>query len=82
MVKSTVVPSLISFEAVFIVFLAILTCNGRLFNENSNFSKNAHAKMGLVNSCIFVYTVKFRDRKVRIRLFRLKGHALMYCMMI
>jgi hypothetical protein len=37
LVQSTFVPSLISIEAVFISFIAILTCNGRLFNENSHF---------------------------------------------
>jgi hypothetical protein len=46
MVQSTFVPSLINIEAVFIVFKAIGTCNGRLFNENSHFSQNAHAEMG------------------------------------
>jgi hypothetical protein len=46
MVQLTFVPSLISIEAGFSSFIAIWTCNGRLFNENSHFSQNAHEVMG------------------------------------
>jgi hypothetical protein len=42
MVLSTHVPSFISIEAFFHTFIAVGTCNRRLFNENGHFHIYAH----------------------------------------